>query len=144
MSTEQSAPSTDLVDPKHVAAEMLRTGMRTIEVARVLKRSEQWVRNVSNSALMVTVQLQPEDRDIADAMRELTWEAIYQARETLQFGSPADRHQLVRAIVSRGMGLIGAEKTTRLDQLRAEMEQTFGKIRADEDDLDELDYDDDA
>ena len=67
--------------------------------------------------------LEPEDRELADAMRDLAWRAYREAKILIEFGSPGDRLGLIKTILSRTTSMVGAETTTRYDEMRNEFEE---------------------
>jgi hypothetical protein len=73
-----------------------------------------------------STELNADDQELADGLRRLTWRAMQIAEETLMFGSPQDQQMISRAIVSRSMALIGAEKTSKLDEIREEFHALIG------------------
>lgn len=87
-----------------------------------------------------TTFLSPEDAELASAMRRVAWMAVEKAMETLQYGNPRDKQQLIRAILSRTMGLVGVETTQRFDEMRNEFETMLVDLRGDEKVLEDPPY----
>lgn len=121
----------NVVAKKDVVAQLLRVGLPVQTIAEAIGVSEQYVRVVSKSNRMVTVQLNSQDKALADAMRELLWKGIKEAHIIMQFGTPSERSAMVRTLVGRGMGLLGVEQTSRIEQMREQMELLVGGIRGD-------------
>lgn len=80
-----------------------------------------------------STRLNAKDAELADKVRTIAHMAIQKAEETLMFGAPADQNILVRAIVGRSMALVGAEKESKLDDLRAEFEEFVSAAQSGED-----------
>lgn len=118
---------------------LLRCNVAPVKVAAETGVALVHVNEMANFHLSKTFSttLNTKDAELADAARELAWKAFNVANETLQFGSPADRMMLARGIVNRSMTLIGAEKTSKLDELRDSFNELIGATNS----PDELDYD---
>jgi len=67
--------------------------------------------------------LQPEDKELADAMRDLAWRAYKEAKVIIEYGSPGERLGLIKTILARTTSMVGAETTTRYDEMRNEFEE---------------------
>ena len=107
---------------------MLRLGVPVKKIADALDVTIHVVNQVAKFKTTHTfsTELNADDQELADGLRKLTWKAMQIAEETLMFGSPADQQMISRAIVSRSMALIGAEKTSKLDEMREEFHQLIG------------------
>jgi hypothetical protein len=77
-------------------------------------------------------------------MRNLAWMAYEEAVYLIQFGSPIDRIGLIKLILGRSMGLIGAEKSQRFDEMRSTFEDMMNGIRSPEELPFDLPLDDDV
>lgn len=84
------------------------------------------------SLTSTTVQLTPEDEELANAMRILAWTAFEEAMQTLIYGAPSDRQQLVRAIIGRTMGLVGMQTEHQTQELREEFSKMMAAVRGSE------------
>lgn len=111
-------PTSDLIRNLH------RMGVdeKTIAASAGLTISEvrTWIKT--------SVQLSPQDEELANAMRVLAWTAFEEAMETLIYGSPHDKQALVRTIISRSMGLVGMTAQTQTESMRTEMNKILDAI----------------
>jgi len=85
-----------------------------------------------------TSYLQPEDKELADAMRDLAWRAYNEARVIIEYGSPGERLGLIKTILSRTSAMVGQETTTRYDEMRNEFDEMvagFFQVEDDDDDF---------
>jgi hypothetical protein len=89
-----------------------------------------------------TYRLIPEDEELADAVRKVVRKGIETADWTLHFGTDDQKFRLSMLIMNRAASLIGVQGTTRVDELRAELQQLGAMMNTD--DPDELEYDDEA
>ena len=137
----EPTPSNELVSREEVAADLLRYGIDVRQVASVTKLPLKTVQGLQSRA---AVTLNPADQELAEAMRNLAWMAYEEAVYLIQFGSPTDRIGLIKLILSRSMGLIGAEKSSRFDEMRTVFEDMMMGIRSPEDTPFDLPLDDDA
>lgn len=112
-------PTSDLV------RNLRRMGVdeRTIAASAGITVSE--VRTI----IKTTYSLSPADEELANAMRTLAWTAFEEAMNTLIYGSPSDKQALVRAIISRSMGLVGMTVETNTHEMRNKMDDLMGAIR---------------
>lgn len=122
--------SIEKVSPEQTKAieAMLRLGVPVKKIADTLDVTIHVVNSIAKFKTTHTfsTELNAEDQELADGLRKLTWKAMQIAEETLMFGSPTDQQMISRAIVSRSMALIGAEKTSKLDEMREEFHQLIG------------------
>ncbi len=84
-----------------------------------------------------TSYLAPEDKELADAMRDLAWRAYREAKVIIEFGAPGERLGLIKTILSRTTAMVGAETTTRYDEMRNEFDEMLTGFLSD-DELDTL------
>jgi hypothetical protein len=107
---------------------LLRVGVPERKIASTLDVPASVVREVTQfkTSQTFSTELNADDQELADGLRRLTWRAMQIAEETLMFGSPQDQQMISRAIVSRSMALIGAEKTSKLDEIREEFHALIG------------------
>lgn len=107
---------------------LLRLGMPEKKICDTLDITIHTLRSIAKFKTTHTfsTELNAEDQELADGLRRLTWRAMQIAEETLMFGSPQDQQRISRAIVSRSMNLIGAEKTSKLDELRESFHELIG------------------
>jgi hypothetical protein len=81
-----------------------------------------------------TSYLAPEDKELADAMRDLAWRAYREAKVIIEYGAPGERLGLIKTILSRTTSMVGAETTTRYDEMRNEFEEMLTGFFSDDDD----------
>lgn len=103
---------------------------RTIAAAAGVTISE--VRTITRTVTTLT----PEDEELANAMRILAWTAFEEAMQTLIYGAPSDKQALVKAIISRTMGLIGVSQQSQTDEMRAAMDRILSNMTDDQPGLD--------
>lgn len=123
--------STDVVNKRDVAVDLLSYGIDPNQVAAVTKLPLKIVQQLQTTRM--TTLLSAADQEIAEAMRNLVWMAYEEAVYLMQFGSPIDRIGLIKLIIGRGMGVIGAEKSARFDEMRTVFEDMMNGIREPED-----------
>jgi hypothetical protein len=80
------------------------------------------------SWIKTSVQLSPQDEELANAMRVLAWTAFEEAMNTLIYGAPGDKAALVRTIVSRSMGLVGMSAQSQTQEMRVEMNKILDAL----------------
>ncbi len=140
--TELTDVSSDVVSKREVAEDLLRYGIDAAQVAAVTRLPIKTVQGISSTRS--TTVLTQADQEIAEAMRNLVWMAYEEAVYLMQFGSPVDRIGLIKLIVGRGMSVIGAEKSTRFDEMRSVFEDMMEGIRSPEELPFDLPLDDDV
>lgn len=91
-----------------------------------------------------TSYLAPEDKELADAMRDLAWRAYREAKVIIEYGAPGERLGLIKTILSRTTSMVGAETTTRYDEMRNEFEEMLTGFHSDDDDPLEIEASSDA
>lgn len=97
------------------------------------------------TARRTTTYLAPEDKELADAMRDLAWRAYREAKVLIEYGAPGERLGLIKTILARTTSMVGAETTTRYDEMRNEFEDMLtGFHNNDDDDTYELEAGSDA
>lgn len=126
-----------LVDPREIAANMLQQGYQPAEIATILRMDLEAVRTVQ------TTTLAPADKEIAEAMRNLVWMAYEEAVYLIRYGSPTDRIGLIKLILAGGMRLVGAETSTKFDEMRATFDDMMKGIRSPTDMMPDIPTDDD-
>jgi hypothetical protein len=94
----------------------------------------------------MTSYLQPEDKELADAMRDLAWRAYNEAKVIIEYGSPGERLGLIKTILARTSSMVGVETTTRYDEMRNEFDEmvTGFYLNDDDDELSEIEAGPDA
>lgn len=135
-----------LPSEKQQAVELLlRCGVTESIIVKETGVSLTAVREIAQmkSSTTFSTRLNPKDAQLADAMRDLAWKAYDEARITMEFGSPAERSSLVRAVIARSMALVGAEKSSTMDTIREEFNDLIGNIRSPIDTEYDLPEDDD-
>lgn len=124
--------------PKIDAIELLhRVGVDERTIAKELDIPVANVRAVLTMRRTITY-LQPEDKELADAMRDLAWRAYNEAKVIIEYGSPGERLGLIKTILARTSSMVGAETTTRYDEMRNEFEEMVSGFYNPEDDGDEF------
>lgn len=120
---EKASPET-----RKAIESLLRLGVPADKIASTLDIKVHVVHDIAKfrNSLTFSTELNADDQELADGLRKLTWKAMQIAEETLMFGSPQDQQMISRAIVSRSMALIGAEKTSKLDEMREQFHQLIG------------------
>jgi hypothetical protein len=78
--------------------------------------------------------LAPEDKELADAMRDLAWRSYREAKVIIEYGSPGERLGLIKTILSRTSAMVGQETTTRYDEMRNEFDEMLTGFFSDSDD----------
>lgn len=123
---------------RKTAEVLLRCGVDKHKIIEETGISYHYLNEIQSArSLTFSTTLNSKDKELADAVRELAWKAMEVANETLMFGAPADRMILARGIVGRSMALIGAEKTSKIDELRDSFNELIGSTQAPE----EFEYD---
>jgi len=111
------------------AAELLvAAGASEQTVAAALQLPMRDVKTLYAQRTEVSTVLQEEDKQLADAMRQIAWKAVNEAFYTLEYGHTADKQALVRTILGKTMGLVGAETTQRFDEMRGEFESLLTRM----------------
>lgn len=114
------------IEVKQAALELANKGVDPHIVASALGLSLQDVKGVYAQRTVVQTQLSPEDKVLAERLRNLVSAAIDEAHATLTYGHPENKQRLMRLLLQRSMGLVGVETTERFDELRTELEDMFG------------------
>lgn len=129
-------PSVIPVESSDLIRNLSRMGVdeRTIAASAGVTISE--VRTITRTV----TTLNPEDEELANAMRTLAWTAFEEAMQTLIYGAPSDKQALVKVIISRTMGLIGVSQQSQTDEMRAAMDRILSNLT---DDQPGLEMDDD-
>lgn len=122
--------SSDVVSKREVAEQLLAYGIDPTQVAAVTRLPIKTVNAIST--FRETTTLNAQDKELAEAMRNLAWIAYEEAVYLIQFGSPVDRIGIIKLILGRSMGLIGAEKSSRFDEMRSTFEDMMNGIRSPE------------
>lgn len=81
-----------------------------------------------------TTYLAPEDKELADAMRDLAWRAYKEAKVLIEYGAPGEKLGLIKTILARTTSMVGAETTTRYDEMRNEFEEMLTGFHTNDDD----------
>lgn len=67
---------------------------------------------------LVTTILEKEDRELAEAIRALTWKAIHEADMIMEFGPSSDRMALIKTVITNAARLIGATSSSNVEEGR--------------------------
>lgn len=112
---------------------LYRMGIGEKEIAKQLNLPIQNVRAVLTMR-QVSTYLAPEDKELADAMRDLAWRAYREAKVLIEFGAPGERLGLIKTILARTTQMVGSETTTRYDEMRNEFDEMLTGFFTDDDD----------
>lgn len=130
---------------KHDAVErMLIAGLPPEMVATTLDIPVGSVRQVA-ALRRSSTQLTEADAELANQVRALTQYAISEAWIEIQTGAPQDRIALIKILVGRAAGLLGAEGTHQFEEMREMFSNVMTGVRDieapfDEDGIPEDDY----
>jgi hypothetical protein len=129
MSSEET-PETltaELVDKRDIAEQLLAGGIDERTVAGLLRMPIKVVQAIAT--FRQTKVLSVADQELAEAMRNLIWIAYEEALYTIQMGSPQDRIGLIKLLIARGTSMVGAETSTKFDEMRLVFEKMMTGIR---------------
>lgn len=104
-------------------------GQAPHDIAVALGVPEREVEALTASRRQVSTVLSDDDKRLAEAMRDLAWQARDFAIQTFLFGHPREKAELTRAILGRTMGLVGLEQTQMVDEVRSEFEGMLRGMR---------------
>ena len=141
MSAQSAETSQDLLPRAAVLQRAHELGVADELVAELTNLTPNQVRAWRSTR--TTHRLIPEDEELADAVRKVVRVGIERADWVLHFGTDDQKFRLSMLIMNRAASLIGVQGTTRVDELRAELQQLGAMMNADND-PDELEYDDEA
>jgi hypothetical protein len=120
----------DVIELLHRLGIEEKTIARELDLPLVNVRAVLTMRRVSS-------YLQPEDKELADAMRDLAWRAYKEAKVIIEYGSPGERLGLIKTILSRTSAMVGQETTTRYDEMRNEFDEMLAGFFTAYDDTDD-------
>lgn len=78
---------------------------------------------------LVTVILEKEDRELADAIRGLTWQAISEATTIMQYGPTSERQALIKVLLTNAARLIGATSSSNVEEGRVALNEVYEGMR---------------
>lgn len=67
---------------------------------------------------LVTTILEKEDRELADAIRALTWRALAEADTIMAYGPSNERMMLIKTVITNAARLIGATSSSNIEEGR--------------------------
>lgn len=124
----------DLVKKDDVIMSLHRMGMDEFAIAAAVREDVKLVKSRIRKFTTTTRFSNPEDTDLANAMRNLAWKAYEEALVTIQVGAPAERLGLLKTILGRTASMIGTETSTQFDDMRNEFDDMLSRIRSDDED----------
>lgn len=79
---------------------------------------------------LVTTILEKEDRELADAIRALTWKAIHEADMIMEYGPSSERFALIKTMVTNAARLIGATSSSNIEEGRVALSSLLEGMRS--------------
>lgn len=135
----------ELANQTEAVVTLYQMGLDPYRIAAAVKSDIHFVRKVLRQSNFVKEFTEPADKELADAMRNLAWRAYEEALDIFEYGSPAEKFGITKAIIARTASMVGQQTTTRYDEMRNELEEIMGKqIRGTEEvlvDPEEMTYD---
>lgn len=129
----------ELVPKDDVIRTLYTMGMDEFRIAAAIREDVKFVKSRIRKITSKTEFSNPEDSDLANAMRNLAWKAYEEALVTIQFGSPGERLGLIKTIIGRTAGMLGTETTTRFDDMRNEFDEMMTQITGNDNTVPEVD-----
>lgn len=85
---------------------------------------------MSDDLLAVLPSSLAQDPEVYNAIKQLTLDAIHNARDILQTGSPAIQLSLIRSVLPAAARALAAKNTDDgLDDLKSEVAKMYGAMR---------------
>lgn len=129
-------------DKEDTILSLYRLGWQPRRIALETDEDIKQVRTIIHTASKSTQFYNKEDKELADAMRDLAWRAYYEAREIFDIGSPAEKFQMTKILLSRTAAMVGQQTTTRYDEMRTELDTIIATaLRGTDEILAEPEYD---
>ncbi len=88
-------------------------------------------------AKAITPKLINDDQALVDALRKLVWMAQRKAEDILTYGSPNEQIAVMRTLLSSATKQLGAETSTKYDDMRGDFDDLMVGIRGSENALSE-------
>ncbi len=135
----------ELANQTEAVVTLYQMGLDPYRIAAAVKSDIHYVRKILRNTNIVKDFTEPADKELADAMRNLAWRAYEEALEIFEYGSPAEKFGITKAIIARTASMVGQQTTTRYDEMRNELEEIMSKqIRGSDEvlvDPEEIEYD---
>lgn len=117
------------IDKQNLILNLHAVGNDPYRIAVAVREDIVYVKRVIKQHQHHKTFSEPEDKEIADAMRTLAWRALDEALDIYQYGHPTEKYGLTKTILARVSGLVGQQTTTRYEDMRNELEEILGAQR---------------